>query len=103
MAEYHAVAESVSRLRAAGFEVIKERDNWSSTLRPGGKYYMTRNGSTVVAFAIGAKWRPGNPIAMLGAHTDSCALRVKPVSKKTSVGFTQVGGMQLQEFFSFPL
>ena len=52
---------------------------------------MTRNGSTVVAFAIGAKWQPGNPIAMVGAHTDSCCLRVKPVSKKTSVGFTQVG------------
>ncbi|OTA61992.1 peptidase M18, aminopeptidase I [Hypoxylon sp. EC38] len=88
---YHAVRSSIERLQKAGFTPIKERDNWSSTLRPGGKYYMTRNGSTIVAFAIGAKWKPGNPIAMLGAHTDSPCLRIKPVSKKSSVGFMQVG------------
>ncbi|KAH9883898.1 peptidase [Xylariomycetidae sp. FL2044] len=87
---YHAVHSSIARLEKAGFSPVKERDNWSSTLRPGGKYYMTRNGSTIVAFAIGAKWKPGNPIAMLGAHTDSPCLRIKPVSKKSGVGFMQV-------------
>jgi aspartyl aminopeptidase len=35
--------------------------------------------------------QPGNPIAMIGAHTDSCTLRVKPVSKKQGDGFIQVG------------
>ncbi|KAI1267255.1 aspartyl aminopeptidase-like protein [Xylariaceae sp. FL1019] len=88
---YHAVHSAIARLEKAGFSPVKERDNWSSTLKPGGKYYMTRNGSTIVAFAIGAKWRPGNPIAMLGAHTDSPCLRVKPASKKSGVGFMQIG------------
>lgn len=88
---YHAVQSSIARLEKAGFTCIKERDNWSSTLEPGGKYYMTRNGSTIVAFAIGHKWRPGNPIAMVGAHTDSPTLRLKPVSKKSSTGFMQLG------------
>ncbi|KAI5917210.1 peptidase [Camillea tinctor] len=88
---YHAVQSAIVRLEKAGFTGIKERENWSSTLKPGGKYYMTRNASTIVAFAIGSKWKPGNPIAMLGAHTDSPCLRIKPVSKKTSVGFLQVG------------
>lgn len=88
---YHAVASSVTRLEAAGFKAIKERDNWSSELHPGGKYYLTRNGSSIVAFAIGKKWAPGNPIAMIGAHTDSPCLRIKPVSKKTNAGFMQVG------------
>ncbi|KAI3337380.1 aspartyl aminopeptidase-like protein [Xylariaceae sp. AK1471] len=88
---YHAVHQSIARLERAGFTPVKERDNWSSTLKPGGKYYMTRNGSTIVAFAIGAQWKPGNPIAMLGAHTDSPCLRIKPVSRKSNVGFMQVG------------
>lgn len=88
---YHAVHSAIQRLAKAGFEEIKERDSWSSTLNPGGKYYLTRNGSSIVAFAIGKKWKSGNPIAMIGAHTDSCCLRIKPVSKKTGAGFMQVG------------
>lgn len=69
----------------------QEKDSWSSSLKAGGKYYLTRNASTLVAFAIGHKWRPGNPIAMIGAHTDSCCLRLKPISKKQGEGFLQVG------------
>lgn len=88
---YHAVHSAAQRLVKAGFQEIKERDSWSSTLKPGGKYYLTRNGSSIVAFGIGKKWKPGNPIAMIGAHTDSCTLRLKPVSKKTGAGFMQVG------------
>lgn len=55
------------------------------------QYYLTRNASSIVAFAIGKKWAPGNPISMIGAHTDSPCLRIKPVSKKTNAGFLQVG------------
>merc|ERR1712000_724094 len=88
---YHAVQSASQRLEAAGFTLIHERNSWASTLRPGGKYYLTRNGSSIVAFTIGKKWRPGNPVAIVGAHTDSPCLRVKPVSKKTNVGFLQVG------------
>ncbi|KAL2213343.1 peptidase M18, aminopeptidase I [Sarocladium strictum] len=88
---YHAVATASARLEKAGYTLIRERDSWASTLRPGGKYYLTRNGSSIVAFAVGRNWRPGNAIAIVGAHTDSPCLRVKPVSKKTNVGFLQVG------------
>jgi aspartyl aminopeptidase len=88
---YHAVYSAVQRLSEAGFQEIKERDSWSSSLQAGGKYYLTRNGSSIVAFGIGKKWKAGNPIAMVGAHTDSCTLRLKPVSKKSGLGFMQVG------------
>ncbi|KAK4553302.1 hypothetical protein LTR86_009602 [Recurvomyces mirabilis] len=70
---------------------VQERDNWTPSLHPGGKYYLTRNASTIVAFAIGSQWKPGNPVAMVGAHTDSPCLRVKPVSKRSADGFMQVG------------
>ncbi|EEH48083.1 uncharacterized protein PADG_04167 [Paracoccidioides brasiliensis Pb18] len=88
---FHAVASASKRLVDAGFKEVKERDSWSSTCKPGGKYYVTRNGSTIIAFAIGQKWKPGNSISMIGAHTDSPCLRIKPVSKRTADGFVQVG------------
>ncbi|KUJ12720.1 peptidase M18, aminopeptidase I [Mollisia scopiformis] len=88
---YHAVQSAITRLTTAGFTEIRERDPWTSLLHPGGKYYLTRNASSIVAFTIGAKWKPGNPIAMVGAHTDSPCLRLKPVSKKSGAGFLQVG------------
>ncbi|ORY19664.1 aspartyl aminopeptidase [Clohesyomyces aquaticus] len=87
---FHAVKSARERLEKAGFTQIKERDSWASTLLPGGKYFLTRNGSSIVAFAIGKKWKAGNPIAMVGAHTDSPCLRIKPVSKRQSDGFLQV-------------
>lgn len=88
---FHAVQSSIQRLEAAGFKPIKERDSWATTVTAGGKYYLTRNGSSIVAFAVGKKWKSGNPIAMIGAHTDSPTLRLKPVSKKTNAGFLQIG------------
>ncbi|OAX83963.1 aspartyl aminopeptidase [Emergomyces africanus] len=88
---FHAVASASRRLIDAGFQEVKERDSWASSCKPGGKYYVTRNGSTIIAFAIGKKWKPGNSISMVGAHTDSPCLRIKPVSKKSGDGFVQVG------------
>lgn len=88
---FHAVRSAVQRLEKAGFKQIKERDSWSSTLQPGSKYYLTRNASTILAFAIGAQWKAGNPVAMVGAHTDSPCLRIKPVSRRQGDGFLQIG------------
>ena len=69
----------------------QEKESWSAICKPGGKYVLTRNGSTLVAFAVGKKWTPGSPIAMIGTHTDSPCLRLKPVSKREGTGFIQVG------------
>lgn len=88
---YHAVDSARTRLEKAGFQLIRERESWTSTLKPGGKYYLTRNASALVAFTIGHKWRPGNSVAIIGAHTDSPCLRIKPVSKRSAYGYNQVG------------
>ncbi|KAG7663639.1 uncharacterized protein J8A68_002888 [[Candida] subhashii] len=91
---YHAVSTVKSHLKAAGFSELHERTNWqtsSTKLERGGKYYVTRNGSSLIAFTIGQKFENGNGISVVGAHTDSPCLRIKPISNKTSEGFIQVG------------
>jgi len=69
----------------AGFEELDESKHWA--LEPGKKYFFTRNGAAVHAFAIGAKYTlETGAFAVAGAHTDNPALRLKPRSKTSSVG-----------------
>lgn len=88
---YHAVQTTKKMLTGAGFKEISERDQWDSKVQRGGKYFLARNGSSIVAFGVGNKWVPGNGISIIGAHTDSPCFRVKPNSKKTAHGYSQVG------------
>ncbi|GFP82443.1 probable aspartyl aminopeptidase [Phtheirospermum japonicum] len=86
---FHAVDEAKKRLRSAGYEQVSERDDWK--LEAGKKYFFTRNHSTIVAFAIGKKYIAGNGIYIIGAHTDSPCVKLKPVTKVTKGGFLEVG------------
>lgn len=89
---YHVCRELGNRLLGQGFVKITEAQAWKQQLKQGGKYFYTRNASTLVAFAIGSKFVPGNGFKILGAHTDSPALKLKPVSKRPSkLGYLQVG------------
>ena len=65
---FHAVNSIRQKLENAGFQRLNEKDSWCARCTPGGKYYVTRNASTIIAFAVGKRWRPGNPIAMIGAR-----------------------------------
>lgn len=88
---YHAVAAAAERLEGAGYVRLSERDvKWD--VQPGGKYYVVRNQSAVLAFAVGKKYVPGNGFTIAAAHTDSPCLRVKPISALTKPGgFLSVG------------
>ncbi|KAI9476156.1 MAG: peptidase M18 [Benjaminiella poitrasii] len=89
---FHATFEAAKLLKAAGFKEIKERDSWNDGLiERQGKYYFTRNGSAIIAFQVGGKYNPGNGFSILGAHTDSPCLKVKPISKKEKSGYLEVG------------
>jgi aspartyl aminopeptidase len=55
------------------------------------QYFFSRDMSSIAAFAVGEKYQPGNGFKIIGAHTDSPNLRVKPNFFKTSVdGLSQV-------------
>ncbi|KAM1025632.1 hypothetical protein TB2_038630 [Malus domestica] len=86
---FHAVDEAKKRLRSAGYEQVLEREDWK--LEAGKKYFFTRNYSTIVAFAIGKKYVAGNGFHIVGAHTDSPCLKLKPVSKVAKGGYLEVG------------
>jgi aspartyl aminopeptidase len=81
---FHAVDTTRKRLQSAGFVELHEKVPF--VVKPGGKYWFTRNQSSIVAFAVGKKWQNGNGFNIVGAHTDSPCLKVKPVSNKTSFG-----------------
>lgn len=86
---FHAVEEAKRQLKSAGYEQISEKEDWS--LQVGKKYFFTRNYSTILAFAIGNKYVAGNGCHIIGAHTDSPCLKLKPISKVAKGGFLQVG------------
>lgn len=80
---FHAVKSASDALENVGFIEWKDDDN-DDTLVPGGKYYFTRNKSTLVAFTIGNNYKPGSGFKIIGSHTDSPNLKVKPYSKRTT-------------------
>ena len=74
---------------------LRESEAWGSAgqVVAGGKYFYTRNQSTLVAFVVGGAYEPGGGFKVVGAHTDSPVLKVKPVSKKSdkASGLIQLG------------
>eukprot|EP00534_Pseudo-nitzschia_fraudulenta_P003631 CAMPEP_0201122526 /NCGR_PEP_ID=MMETSP0850-20130426/6143_1 /ASSEMBLY_ACC=CAM_ASM_000622 /TAXON_ID=183588 /ORGANISM="Pseudo-nitzschia fraudulenta, Strain WWA7" /LENGTH=498 /DNA_ID=CAMNT_0047389233 /DNA_START=268 /DNA_END=1764 /DNA_ORIENTATION=+ len=80
---YHAVQTSIDLLKEAGFEELDETGG-TIDVCVGGKYYYTRNKSSLVAFAVGEKYKPGSGgFKIIGGHSDSPNLRIKPRSKRS--------------------
>lgn len=86
---FHAVAEMTGRLSKAGFKRLLEADEWS--LQPDGRYYVVRNDSSIVAFSLAGSSPAESGFRMLGAHTDSPCLKVKPQPEINSQGYFQLG------------
>lgn len=88
---YHTVSACTKLLRANGFSELSDLKPWS--IQNGGKYFVTKGGSDIMAFVVGKKFSAtgGSGVSMVGAHTDSPCLRLRPNSKITSAGMLQVG------------
>ncbi len=86
---WHAVANMAERLEQSGFRRLDERDDWE--LESGQGYYVVRNGSSIVAFRSGRRPVDISGIRMVGAHTDSPCLKVKPNPEIRRKGYVQLG------------
>jgi len=84
---FHAVEQMVNILDAQGFYKLDECEVWN--LVEGEKYYVTRNDSSIVAFNNPPSRDKGYTI--VGAHTDSPHLRLKPNPVTSSAGVIRLG------------
>jgi aspartyl aminopeptidase len=73
---WHAVASAEARLLAQGYTRLEEEAKWE--LAGGGRYYVVRGGSSMIAFALGGEPVEQSGFLIVGAHTDSPGLRLKP-------------------------
>ncbi|MFC9844113.1 M18 family aminopeptidase [Streptomyces sp. NPDC060223] len=83
---YHAVANAAERLEKAGFRQVAETDAWEGT--SGGKYVL--RGGALIAWYVPEGAEPHTPFRIVGAHTDSPNLRVKPRPDSGAHGWRQV-------------
>ncbi len=86
---FHAVAAMVELLENTGFTRLSEAESWET--QPGGRYFLTRNDSAIVAFIQGKEQRPEDGVRMVGAHTDSPCLMLKPTAEIRQKGYFQLG------------
>ncbi len=83
---FHACAESARLLEQAGFRRRAERDPWP---RGAGSFYVLRGGS-LVAWILPERASSAAPFLVVGAHTDSPNLRIKPCPDATRAGYKQL-------------
>jgi len=84
---WHATANMAVRLEEAGFRRLDEREAWALT--PGERVYVTRNDSSIIALQLPEGRLEA--LRMIGAHTDSPGLRLKPNAAQTGAGWLQLG------------
>lgn len=102
---FHAVKNMKEILLADGFAELKEEDKWEIT--EGGRYFVTRNDSSIVAFTIPETGFAGYRI--MASHSDSPTFKIKEnpemeVDKKyVKLNVERYGGMLCAPWFDRPL
>ena len=102
---FHVIANVKEMLEAEGFEELREHQTWN--LKKGGHYYVTRNGSSLIAFKVPQKEFCGFHI--MASHSDAPTFRIKEngeisVEKLyTKLNVEKYGGMLMAPWFDRPL
>ena len=85
---YHAVATAAALLDHAGFTALDPIEDWGP--EAAGPAYVVRDGA-LVAWCPGRRSDPAAPLRMIGAHTDSPGLRLKPRAAHAADGLLRLG------------
>lgn len=85
---FHAAHNIAEQLQDAGFIALDESETWD--LQAGQRYYFMRNDSSILGFVYGTEALAGDGIRMIGAHTDSPCLKVKPTPEMSRHGYRQL-------------
>jgi aspartyl aminopeptidase len=86
---FHAVENLSEALEEAGYQQLHESDQWQ--LKPEQAYFVCRNSSSLIAFRTGKAKLEDSGFRMVGAHTDSPCLKVKPQASLVNNGYAQTG------------
>lgn len=86
---WHAVHTSEKALSENGFSELIEGDVWS--LQRNGRYYVKRDDSSIIAFTVAANDLAQDGFRLIGAHTDSPGLRIKPKPDNKQHGVNRLG------------
>ena len=86
---FHAVLTMATQLESQGFKVLNELDTWGELAA--GRYYVTRNASSIIAFTLPDAYLADSGFNMVGAHTDSPCLKVKPQPETIKHNLLQLG------------
>ena len=86
---WHAVASAEVRLLAQGYRRLHEGERWK--LEAGGRYYVVRGGASMIAFVLGSLPLAEAGFRIVGAHTDSPGLRLKPQAALAGDGLARLG------------
>jgi len=85
---WHAVSSIESRLLEQGFTRLQEHQSWS--LKSCGSYFVSRKDASIIAFKTGAKPVGETGFRIVGAHTDSPGLRLKPKAAFATDGIARL-------------
>lgn len=83
---YHVVANTAARLEKAGFRQLEETASWDG--EAGGRYVV--RGGAIIAWYVPEGASAATPFRIVGAHTDSPNLRVKPLPDTGAQGWRQI-------------
>lgn len=86
---YHAAQAAAELLLAAGFTELDETEAWPALEAGSGAF--TRRDGAIIAWRAGASVTAGSPVRVLGCHTDSPGLVLKPKPDFSAQGWAQVG------------